>query len=385
MIDQEMMISLLRATCSELEYQPSVPRIVILGDTQQLPSIGNGAVFQELTEENSDSIQEIEEKNPVTVVRLVHSYRQQITDPSGRNILGVANTVKEMGNNPRLGLLFEAESPNHEVIRKLNDLEEAELEKVMFLNQSNSPDQLLEFAHWWVKSFLGDERFMFLVNQEYPIDVREFDASKLDYLFNHLKRFRILTATQVLSTGAVALNQIILKSWLAEKGIKYIFSEHYPGEPVMVTENNYLHGLFNGDQGIFLKFINSETKKAELKAVFSVEGELKTFYVHELHHLQTAYATSVHKSQGSEYDHLALILPMYSISGRNSESDIRTKRELMSREMLYTALTRAKKSVLILGDQSVLESATMHKVLRYSGLGSALRSKTSKSLKNLKT
>ena len=96
--------------------------------------------------------------------------------------------------------------------------------------------------------------------------------------------------------------------------------------------------------------------------------------MHELHHLHPAYATSVHKSQGSEYDHLALILPAFTKVEENSESAKRTQRELMSREMLYTALTRAKKSVLILGDQSVLESAAMHKVLRYSGVGAALRS-----------
>ena len=261
MIDQDLMISLLRAASSELQYQPSVPRIVIFGDSQQLPSIGNGAVLQELTAENSNSIPGITAENPVTVVRLVHSYRQKISDPAGRNILGVANTVKEMEHNPQPGLLFEAKSPNHEIIRRLNGLEEAEPEKVMLLNQSNSPDQLLEFAQWWVKRFLRDEKFMFLVHQEYPLDAVEFDASQLNYLFNHLKRFRILTATQVFSTGAEALNQRILKCWLAENETKHFYSEHYPGEPVIVSENNYLHRLFNGDQGIFLKFIHPETKK----------------------------------------------------------------------------------------------------------------------------
>ena len=94
-----------------------------------------------------------------------------------------------------------------------------------------------------------------------------------------------------------------------------------------------------------------------------------------LHHLQSAYAITVHKSQGSEYDHLALILPASSKEQGEAEPESRSLRELMSREMLYTALTRAKKSVLILGEQNVLESAALHKVSRYSGLGSALRRK----------
>ena len=103
-----------------------------------------------------------------------------------------------------------------------------------------------------------------------------------------------------------------------------------------------------------------------MKAVFEVEGKVKTFYGHQLNYLQSAYATTVHKSQGSEFDHLALILPE---SGRTQN--------IMSRQMLYTALTRAKKSVFILGEKTVLETAALNKEKRYSGLGSLIRSKMS--------
>ena len=140
--------------------------------------------------------------------------------------------------------------------------------------------------------------------------------------------------------------------------------ENFPGEPVIVTVNNYRLRLFNGDQGIFLNCFNSETKKLELKAVFEVEGKYKTFYSHELHHLQSAYAITVHKSQGSEFDHLALILPELSIDPKIGKSQPGRMRNIMSREMLYTALTRAKKSVLILGEKTVLESATLNKEKR---------------------
>ena len=154
-------------------------------------------------------------------------------------------------------------------------------------------------------------------------------------------------------------------------------SEHFSGEPVIVTENNYRLQLFNGDQGIFLNCLNSETKKLELKAVFEVEGKVKPFYGHQLHHLQPAYATTVHKSQGSEFDHLALILPELSIDPIIGTHERGRMRNIMSREMLYTALTRAKKSVLILGEENVLEAAALNKEKRYSGLGSLIRSKMS--------
>ena len=387
MIDQELMIYLLRAANSELPHRTSVPRIILLGDAQQLPPVGNGAVLMELTQDLGGPDQEDAVDNPVPVVSLVRSYRQKIADPAGRNILGVAETVKNIGHDPRPELLFEAKSPNQEIIQRLNSLEEVELEKVLLLNQVNSLDQIKVFAKWWVEQFLQDENFLLLTQQEYPFDAAESCASQLDYLFNHLKNFHVLTATQVLSTGAEKLNQKIRECWLAENGANQIFSEHYPGEPVIVTENNYMYRLFNGDQGIFLKFLNPDTNEMELKAVFPVEGVFKTFYEHELHHLYPAYATTVHKSQGSEYNHLALILPTLSIDSGKAELETRRVRELMSREMLYTALTRAVKSVLIIGEQSVLESAALHKVSRYSGLGTSLRSKRinrSKSVKNMK-
>ena len=376
MIDQELMVRLLRASNSKLPYLLPVQRIVILGDSQQLPSVGNGAVLMELTEDSGQSGADSYE-NPVPVVKLVKNYRQKIGDTAGRNILGVASIVNEMGIDPCPELLFEAESPDSEAIQRLKSLEDAVMENVMFLNQENNFNQLKDFGQWWYDKFLKDEKFLQLVQKGYSFEVPESIENDLDYLFNYLKRFRILTATQVFSTGAKALNKIIRDLWLMENEANLLNSEHFPGEPVIVTENNYRIRLFNGDQGIFLNCLNSETKKLELKAVFEVEGKVKTFYGHQLHHLQPAYATTVHKSQGSEFDHLALILPELSIDPIIGKPEPGRMRNIMSREMLYTALTRAKKSVLILGEKTVLETAALNKEKRYSGLGSLIRNKMS--------
>jgi len=376
MIDQELMVRLLRASNSKLPYLLPVQRIVILGDSQQLPSVGNGAVLMELTEDSGQSGADSYE-NPVPVVKLVKNYRQKISDTAGRNILGVASIVNEMGIDPCPELLFEAESPDSQVILRLKSLDEADMENVMFLNQENNLNQLKDFGQWWYDKFLKDEKFIQLAHKGYYFEVPESIENDLDYLFNYLKRFRILTATQVFSTGAKALNKIIRDLWLMENEANLLNSEHFPGEPVIVTENNYRLRLFNGDQGIFLNCLNSETKKLELKAVFEVEGKVKTFYGHQLHHLQPAYATTVHKSQGSEFDHLALILPELSIDPIIGKPEPGRMRNIMSREMLYTALTRAKNSVLILGEKIVLETAALNKEKRYSGLGSLIRSKMS--------
>ena len=372
MIDQELMFNLLMASKSKLPYLLPVQRIVILGDPNQLPSVGNGAVLMELTKV-SDQKDADYYGNPVPIVKLEKNYRQKISDSAGRNILGIAASVNEMDINPFPELLFESESPDSEVLVRLESLEEAGLENVMFLNQVNNINQLKDFGRWWYDKFLKDEKFIQLVKKEYSFEFKESVENELDYLLNYLRRFRILTATQVFSTGTKALNKIIRDLWLAENEANQLNLKHFSGEPVIVTENNYHLGLFNGDQGIFLNFIDSEKKKLGLKAVFEVEGKVKTFYGHQLHHLQSAFATTVHKSQGSEFDHLALILPEPSIDPIIYKPEPGRTHNIMSREMLYTALTRAKKSVLILGEKTMLETAALNKEKRYSGLGALIK------------
>ena len=140
-----------------------------------------------------------------------------------------------------------------------------------------------------------------------------------------------------------------------------------PGSPVICTRNHYDLNLMNGDQGIHLKFASKIPNKIEVKALFQVEGQYKTFYDHQLNSVELAYAITVHKSQGSEYDHVAVVLPSEDLEGEESES---TKgfTELQNLEMLYTAITRARRSAVIVGQRQVLTHALQRRVRRRSGL-----------------
>ncbi len=371
MIDQEIMTSILRATNSKLPHIPPVPRIILMGDSHQLPSIGIGAVLWELAK-NESSNKKITKFGKLNIVKFRKSFRQQIEDDAGRNILGIADKIKEMESIQMPEVLFDTELPNHETIQILKNLEEFDYEKVMLMNQENSPHQLDFFARWWVENYLSNKKFVLETQYNFPQEETVNCINKINYIFDFIKNFQILTATQFLPTGAKTINKKVSEYWQILKGVDTTFSGHYPGEPVMVTENNYKLKLFNGDQGVFLKFFNPNKREFELKVVFLVEGVFKTFYQHELHHLQTAYAITVHKSQGSEYNHIALILPNLKINKTENTIQLTGNRNIMSREMLYTALTRARKSVLIIGDKNVLEESTLNKVIRYSGIGDAL-------------
>ena len=117
-----------------------------------------------------------------------------------------------------------------------------------------------------------------------------------------------------------------------------------------------------------MKFVNPENGKIELKALFQVDGVFKTFFQNELSNFQTAYAITVHKSQGSEFNNMALILPRLSIKSGELDPKIQNFKDILTNQIIYTAITRAKESVLILGEKSVFEFLLFNKVVRFSGL-----------------
>jgi exodeoxyribonuclease V alpha subunit len=123
----------------------------------------------------------------------------------------------------------------------------------------------------------------------------------------------------------------------------------------MVTANNYVLKLFNGDTGVFWTCDGA----APLVHFPDETGAIRAIARERLPGHETVYAMTVHKSQGSEFEHVVLVLP-------DKESPV------LTRELLYTGLTRARKSVRILGDESVLRTAVEAQAQRFSGLTDAL-------------
>ena len=174
-------------------------------------------------------------------------------------------------------------------------------------------------------------------------------------------RFKILCALRVGPFGVNSIN-MLAEQILTQKGllpqIKPGKHQWYRGRPVLITQNDYNLGLFNGDIGLTLPDPNSADD--ELFVYFPEStGEFKRFPTHRLSEHETVYAMTVHKSQGSEFDHVILFLP---------EKDY----PLLTRELIYTGLTRARETVSIWGPESVLKTAITRKIERTSGLRDAL-------------
>jgi exodeoxyribonuclease V alpha subunit len=171
-----------------------------------------------------------------------------------------------------------------------------------------------------------------------------------------LSQFRILCAVRHGPFGVESLNSLA-EEVLAEAGLLKPRRGWYSGQPVMITRNDQHLQLFNGDTGIILP---DPEAGGELRAFFvSAEGRLRRFLPSRLPLHETAFALTVHKSQGSEFDRLLLILP-------EKESPV------LTRELLYTAMTRARTAVELRANEEIFRAAVARQTVRTSGLREAL-------------
>jgi exodeoxyribonuclease V alpha subunit len=170
--------------------------------------------------------------------------------------------------------------------------------------------------------------------------------------FASFGRFRILCATRTGPYGVEAINQLV-EERLAKAGLIHPEGRWYAGEPVMITSNDYNIGLFNGDVGLILPDPESGN---ELRAYFpSGTGTMRKVLPLRLPEHERAFAMTIHKSQGSEFDRVLMILP-----DRDAP--------LLTRELIYTGITRAKQSVELLGTAELFQAAVKRRIVRRSGL-----------------
>jgi exodeoxyribonuclease V alpha subunit len=177
--------------------------------------------------------------------------------------------------------------------------------------------------------------------------------------------FQLLCAVRQGTWGVEGMNRRI-EGLLRAQGLIAPAGIWYAGRPVMVTANDYGLGLMNGDIGVTLAMpaLDPEGRPTRtLRAAFPTgdgSGRVRWIQPSRLPRLETVYAMTVHKAQGSEFNHAALLLP-------DRESPI------LTRELLYTAITRARRWFTLLEPRAgVLEQAIQRRVLRGSGLGEAL-------------
>ena len=171
-------------------------------------------------------------------------------------------------------------------------------------------------------------------------------------MLDTLDRFRILCAVRKGLYGVVRINQVV------ERLLGFSQTETwYPGRPVMVTENDYSLGLFNGDTGVTV------LRDGQHMVAFSDgDGQMRHIHCARLPRAETVFAMTIHKSQGSEFNHVALLLP-------------ETDSPVLTRELVYTGITRAREEAAVWSVPEILEKALHRRTQRASGLREMLWSR----------
>ena len=177
-------------------------------------------------------------------------------------------------------------------------------------------------------------------------------------LLKKFSQFKILCATREGEWGVEGLNKrcedVLKEAGLIRWQVTPTENSHntwYPGRPIMITENNYLLGLYNGDIGICL--LNDQN---QLRVYFQMaDGSIADFQSSRLPRFETVFAITVHKSQGSEFDHTVLALPQNPLP-------------VVTRELIYTGITRAKSYLTLFADLALMASAGKIKKQRASRL-----------------
>ncbi len=178
------------------------------------------------------------------------------------------------------------------------------------------------------------------------------------------ERFRLLCAVREGEWGAAGLNRAVERALQAD-GLLNPRGEWYAGRPVMLTRNDAALGVFNGDIGIALPAAPRALGTASatgngptpgLRVYFADGPQLRSVGVGRLAHVETAFAMTVHKSQGSEFEHTVLVLPPHAGA-------------VLSRELVYTGITRARQAFTLVSAQpGLLATAVQQRTQRASGL-----------------
>jgi exodeoxyribonuclease V alpha subunit len=324
-------------------------RLILLGDADQLPSVAAGSVFRDLV--SSGEV----DSGPLAAAsrRLEENHRMKTGDAAGRSILLAARSINH-GNTGLLASIDESRTP---IVARRSSTDDLTFTGVEFL--SATPREIPPFLdRWYAHRVCSGAQFSELVAHQYVERDGRFDdadCARLRRLFAHTGKSRILCVTRVLETGADRINALVHSRAADSAGVAADRAAFVVGEPLIVQRNDYERGLFNGDNGIRL-WVRRESGAQVPMAIFPRGDNFIAFRFEALRDsVELGYAMTVHKAQGSEFDSIAIVLPENPVA-------------VLTRELIYTAISRSRTSVVIVGDESTLEHAIATRVERFSGL-----------------
>jgi exodeoxyribonuclease V alpha subunit len=388
MMDFNLFYSLLQAAGEDCS-------IILLGDQNQLPSVESGSVFSDLCrsflEKNCTDNEELkklleesgiiysddwaEDNAALNAVRLTENHR--FKNVSGYNsIKNMAWWVNCGGNTsdsriPAENIEIGSDGKNIHELFSVSGVYAINLAS-QFSRYYKPAEKEVRIPNkevqTWLKNLLhkfnGYEEFWEKVKKlcDEHKDLSE-DKDSAEELFKSFNTFRVLCTYRETVFGVNSVNTIYQDIHRSSRyavhhetvtgadGFKW-----YPGLPVMITKNNHALALFNGDIGITMPDPYSQGIRPELKVIFPMpDGSFRYYPTSVLSDYECAYAITVHKSQGSEMDHVLLLTHC-------------TDSSFITREILYTGITRARKTVTLVYEPELFRRQCERQVSRCSNL-----------------
>lgn len=313
-------------------------RLILLGDANQLAAVDAGAVLADLCR--------------ITRLQAIHAElteSRRFTADSGIGKLAYQINKIETDTQAIWQLLKYDEALSFEHINNINSLPTSSANDDAIINSLSNKEKISK-ANKHYNSYLSKIKSLLQkpIEKSMPKSVKTTITS----LMNTFNQFRILTAGHNSEWGDHYINNYFTQWHLAELKLPLGQNTWFHGRPVMVLQNNYELGLFNGDIGFCLQ---TSDDRSRLEVFF--ENKEQGIAVNLLNEevIATAYAMTIHKSQGSEFDHVLITFD-------NSHA------RLLSKELIYTAVTRAKKQVTIYSTKHALEKAVQTPTERHTGL-----------------
>lgn len=323
MIDISLMATLMKAL-------PDKARVVLLGDSQQLSSVESGAVLANLCQQSvSFSTEFCQDLAAITGIN--------ITASQGNTVL--SDSVVELQHSYR----FDTQSDIGQLASAVQSADIQAVFNVTSTAQTSLWQQQCDPASLLMRTIEIYQPFLDAITNS-------DDALSCLQLF---ERQRVLCALKNGPQSVNSINQLIER--YMQKQAWRTHQTFYHGRPIMVTQNDHRQQLFNGDTGVVL-----QDKTGQLRACFMFDNTLHWFDLARLPAHETAFAMTIHKSQGSEFDNVCIVLA-------EEESP------LLTTELLYTAITRAKKHVILLCSESILTKTVTTHHQRETGLAGLLK------------
>ncbi|NVD69786.1 exodeoxyribonuclease V subunit alpha [Duganella sp. BJB1802] len=347
MIHLEMMSALLAAL-------PPDATLILLGDKDQLASVEAGAVLGDLCHNAEAGAYESE-----TLSYVQASAGQQIPDSYAGDGGPIAQQTVMLRESRRFGgpigaLALAVNAGN--AASALQVLRDGIDCKVAWIDPAQSSDLLQLALAGRAGASGGYQAYLKMVKSGAPEGEEIVHLAWVKSVLTSFETFRILCAVREGEWGVAGLNDVI-EQRLQSAGLLRRSGEWYVGRPVMVTRNDYGTGVFNGDIGLTLP---DPARPGALRVYFSEGGNVRSVLATRLRNVETAFAMTVHKSQGSEFQHTVLVLPKESGG-------------MLARELIYTGITRARDYFTLLTPNSqVLLDAIAQRTQRASGLRTLL-------------